>query len=185
MKLPGSWRGSSFCPQCSSWSSEEAGRYWPATKHKSQNIFLYSLNTALEIHLHFTFQKGKLSFWTSFTCIMSPLFVCLFFIALHSDVTYVKVRHAWFFELVPESPGDDVNWDVVSDDSADAGQGGLDRTEGGRTFLRQLFTQTDWDVTLVWLQCRSSQTLNTLPSRPVSKSVWGHQCFWEGFKHSR
>lgn len=43
--------------------------------------------------------------------------------------TYIKVRHARLFELVPQSPGDDVNGDVVSDDSTDAGQGGLGGTE--------------------------------------------------------
>lgn len=44
--------------------------------------------------------------------------------------TYIKVRHARLFELVPQSPGDDVNGDVVSDDSTDAGQRGLEEEEG-------------------------------------------------------
>lgn len=59
-------------------------------------------------------------------------------IALHSDVAYIEVWHARFFEFVPESPGDDVHRDVVSDDSTDAGQGGLDRTERGHQSVRFL-----------------------------------------------
>ncbi len=53
----------------------------------------------------------------------------------HSDVTHIEVWHARFFKLVPESSGDDIHWDIVSDDSTDAGQGGLDRTEGEKTSL--------------------------------------------------
>lgn len=46
-------------------------------------------------------------------------------------VTHIKVRHARLLELVPQPPRDDVNGDVVSDDSTDAGQGGLGGTERG------------------------------------------------------
>lgn len=46
-------------------------------------------------------------------------------------VTHIEVRHARFLELVPQPPRDDLDGDVVSDDSADAGQGGLGGTERG------------------------------------------------------
>jgi len=42
------------------------------------------------------------------------------------EVTYMEVRHAGFFELVPEPPGDDVHRDVMGDDPTGAGHGGLD-----------------------------------------------------------
>lgn len=45
------------------------------------------------------------------------------------DPTHVKVRHVRFFKLMPESLRDDVHRDIVSDDSVDAGQRGLHRTE--------------------------------------------------------
>lgn len=49
----------------------------------------------------------------------------------HQDVgqTYVKVWHAWLFKFVPESAGDDIDWDIMSDNSTDAGQGRLDKME--------------------------------------------------------
>ena len=37
--VPGSWRGSSFCPRRSSSSSEEAGRRWPARTHVWADVF--------------------------------------------------------------------------------------------------------------------------------------------------
>lgn len=40
----------------------------------------------------------------------------------------MEVRHAGFFELVPEPPRDHVHRDVVSDHSTEAGHGGLDGT---------------------------------------------------------
>lgn len=39
--------------------------------------------------------------------------------------TYVKVWHAWFFEVVPESSGHYVHRDIVGDYSTNAGQGWL------------------------------------------------------------
>lgn len=45
---------------------------------------------------------------------------------------HIKVLHAGFLELVPESSRNHVDGNVVSDDSADAGQGGLDGTQGGQ-----------------------------------------------------
>lgn len=51
--------------------------------------------------------------------------------ALHRDLSYIEVWNARFFEFMPESPGDNVNWDVMSDDSTDAGQCGLYRKKRG------------------------------------------------------
>lgn len=128
--VPGSWRGSSFCPRRSSSSSEEAGRCWPARTHVWADVFHGSSPG---------FTCFCLKVWEQIT---SPLTGWI--LTLHSDVTYIEVWHARLFELVPESPGDDVNRDVVGDDSADAGQGGLDRTEGGRHSVSCLRASEDF-----------------------------------------
>lgn len=40
-------------------------------------------------------------------------------------VTHVEVGHDGLFELVPQSAGDDVYWDVMGDHPTAAGKGGL------------------------------------------------------------
>lgn len=44
-------------------------------------------------------------------------------------MTHVEVGHDRLFELVPQSAGDDVHWDVMGDHSTAAGHGGLVRTQ--------------------------------------------------------
>ena len=73
---------------------------------------------------------------------------------LEIRVSYIKVRHAGLFEVVPQSSGDDVHRDVMSDHPTDAGHGGLRDTSIDQSL------ETSQVITPV------THSLNITPSMP-------------------